>query len=68
MSVKKGEGFLHTAELLDADSGHQYVVGNKISTYFLSRTGGELRYHQRIGGGGSGAEAIRENAYQSGIS
>ena len=63
---QKGEGVLATAELLNADGEPQYVVGDNISAYFLSRAGGELRFTTKIGGGGSGTEQL-ENAYQSGI-
>lgn len=63
---QKGEGVLATAELLDSDGEVQYAVGDKISVYFLSRSGGELRFTTKIGGGGSGTEQL-ENAYQGGI-
>ncbi len=63
---QKGEGVLSSAELLNADGEIQYVVGDKISAYFLSRSGGELRFTTKIGGSGSGTEQL-ENAYQSGI-
>ncbi len=41
-------------------------MGDKISAYFMSRAGGELRFTMKIGGGGSGTEQL-ENAFQSGI-
>ncbi|MBN1957249.1 MAG: 30S ribosomal protein S1 [Desulfuromonadales bacterium] len=63
---QKGEGVLASAELLNADGELQYAVGDRISVYFLSRSGGELRFTTRIGGGGSGTEQL-ENAFQSGI-
>lgn len=63
---QKGEGVLATAELLDSDGEVQFAVGDKISAYFMSRTGGELRFTTKIGGGGSGTEQL-ENAFQSGI-
>ena len=63
---QKGEGVLATAELLDNDGEAQYAEGDKISAYFLSRSGGELRFTTKIGGGGSGTEQL-ENAFQSGI-
>ncbi len=63
---QKGEGVLSTAELLNPDGEAQYAVGDKISAYFLSRTGGELRFTTKIGGTGSGIEQL-ENAYQAGI-
>ncbi|NOQ51465.1 MAG: 30S ribosomal protein S1 [Desulfuromonadaceae bacterium] len=63
---QKGEGVLATAELLNAEGEPQYAVGDKISTYFLSRANGELRFTTKIGGGGSGAEQL-EDAYQGAI-
>lgn len=63
---QKGEGVLSSAELLDADGEPQYVVGDKIGAYFLSRDGGELRFTTKVGGSGSGPEQL-EDAYQSGI-
>ena len=63
---QKGEGVLASAELLNGDGEHQYAVGDKISAYFLSRAGGELRFTTKIGGTGSGTEQL-ENAYQAGI-
>lgn len=63
---QKGEGVLATAELLNNDGEAQFAVGDKISAYFMSRTGGELRFTTKIGGGGSGTEQL-ENAFQSGI-
>jgi len=59
---QKGEGVLASAELLNGDGEHQYAVGDKISAYFLSRSGGELRFTTKIGGTGSGTEQL-ENAY-----
>ena len=58
---QKGEGVLASAELLNTEGEHQYVVGDKISAYFLSRAGGELRFTTKIGGTGSGTEQL-ENA------
>lgn len=63
---QKGEGVLSSAELLNAEGEMQYAVGDTISAYFLSRSGGELRFTTKIGGSGSGTEQL-ENAYQSGI-
>lgn len=63
---QKGEGVLSSAELLNSEGEIQYAVGDKISAYFLSRAGGELRFTTKIGGSGSGTEQL-ENAYQSGI-
>lgn len=63
---QKGEGVLATAELLDADGETQYAVGDKVSAFFMSRSGGELRFTMKIGGGQSGTEQL-ESAFQSGI-
>lgn len=63
---QKGEGVLATAELLNADGEAQYAVGDKMSVYFLSRSGGELRFTTKIGGGGSGTEQL-ESAFEGGI-
>lgn len=63
---QKGEGVLSTAELVNNDGEIQYAVGDVVSAYFLSRSGGELRFTTKIGGAGSGIEQL-ENAYQSGI-
>lgn len=63
---QKGEGVLATAELLNAEGEPQYQVGDKVSVFFLSRAGGELRFTTKVGGGGSGTEQL-ENAFQSGI-
>ncbi|SEA38876.1 SSU ribosomal protein S1P [Desulfuromusa kysingii] len=63
---QKGEGVLSSAELLNAEGEIQYAVGDVISAYFLSRSGGELRFTTKIGGSGSGTEQL-ENAYQTGI-
>ena len=63
---QKGEGVLATAELLDNDGEPQHQIGDKISVFFLSRSGGELRFTTKVGGSGSGTEQL-ENAFQSGI-
>ncbi|PLY05841.1 MAG: 30S ribosomal protein S1 [Desulfuromonas sp.] len=63
---QKGEGIVATAELLNADGEPAFAAGDKIATYFLSRSGGELRFTTKIGGSGSGTEQL-ENAFHSGI-
>ncbi len=63
---QKGEGVLLTSELLGPEEKLAYAEGDKISTYFLSRAGGELRFTTKIGGGGSGTEQLEE-AWRSGI-
>ncbi|MDH3999361.1 MAG: 30S ribosomal protein S1, partial [Desulfuromonadales bacterium] len=42
------------------------AVGDKISAYFMSRTGGEMRFTMRLGGGSSGTAQLEE-AWRSGI-
>ncbi len=63
---QKGEGVLATAELLNADGEPQYAVGDRIAVFFLSRSGGELRFTTKVGGSGSGTEQL-EDAFQGGI-
>ena len=63
---QKGEGVLATAELLNADGEPQYAVGDRIGVFFLSRSGGELRFTTKVGGSGSGTEQL-EDAFQGGI-
>ncbi len=63
---QKGEGVLATAELLNADGEPQYAVGDRIAVFFLSRSGGELRFTTKVGGSGSGTEQL-EDGFQGGI-
>lgn len=63
---QKGEGVLASAELLDNEGTPLYKKGDKISAYFLSRAGGELRFTTKIGGSGAGTEQIEE-AFRAGI-
>ncbi|HEX9779180.1 MAG TPA: 30S ribosomal protein S1 [Geopsychrobacteraceae bacterium] len=63
---QKGEGVLAGSELLDAEGNLTVAVGDRISAYFLSRAGGELRFTTRLGGGSTGTEQLEE-AWQSGI-
>jgi len=63
---QKGEGVLATAELLDANGEAKYAAGDKVAVFFLSRSGGELRFTTKVGGGSSGSEQL-ENAYASRI-
>ncbi|MEA3464637.1 MAG: 30S ribosomal protein S1 [Thermodesulfobacteriota bacterium] len=63
---QKGEGVLDVRELQD-DSGELTVeVGDSISAYFMSRTGGEMRFTTRIGAGSSGTAQLEE-AWRNGI-
>ena len=63
---QKGEGVLAGSELLDAEGNMMVAVGDKISAYFLSRSGGELRFTTKLGGGTTGTEQL-EDAFHSGI-
>lgn len=63
---QKGEGVLAGSELLDAEGNLTVAVGDKISAYFLSRAGGELRFTTKLGGGSTGTEQL-EDAFHSGI-
>lgn len=63
---QKGEGVIASAELLDSEGAPLYKKGDKISAYFLSRAGGELRFTTKIGGSGAGTEQIEE-AFRAGI-
>ncbi len=64
---QKGEGVLATAELLNAEGEPQYRAGDKLAVYFLSRSGGELRFTTRIGGGGNSGTEQLEHAFANGI-
>jgi small subunit ribosomal protein S1 len=62
---QKGEGVLDKKELLDAEGNLSVSEGDAIAAYFLSRSGGELRFTTRIGG--SAGSAQLEEAWRSGI-
>lgn len=63
---QKGEGVLEVREIQD-DAGELTVnVGDKISAFFMSRSGGEMRFTLKIGGGSSGSAQLEE-AWRSGI-
>lgn len=63
---QKGEGVLDVRELQD-DSGEVTIeVGDSISAYFMSRSGGEMRFTLSVGGGSGGSEQLEE-AWRSGI-
>lgn len=64
--AQKGEGVLDTRELLDAEDQLTARVGEPLPVYFLSRSGGELKFTTRIGGGASGTAQLEE-AWRSGI-
>lgn len=63
---QKGEGILAGSELLDPEGNMTASVGDKISAYFLSRAGGELRFTTKLGGGSTGTEQL-EDAFHGGI-
>jgi len=64
---QKGEGVIASSELLDAEEQPAFAVGDKISVYFLSREGGELRFTCKIGGGGGSGTEQLEEAWRNGI-
>ncbi len=57
---QKGEGVLDSRELLDEVGKLTVSVGDRVSAYFLSRKGGELRFTTRLGGGSSGTAQLEE--------
>ena len=63
---QKGEGVLDVRELQDESGEVTVAVGDKISAYFMSRAGGEMRFTLSIGGGSHGAAQLEE-AWRSGI-
>jgi len=63
---QKGEGVLDVRELQGDDGELTVQVGDRISAYFVSRAGGELRFTTRLGGGESGTSQLEE-AWRSGI-
>jgi small subunit ribosomal protein S1 len=63
---QKGEGVLDARELLDEEERPTVAEGDRIKVFFLSRSGGELRFTTRLGSGSSGAAQIEE-AWRSGI-
>jgi len=63
---QKGEGVLDRKEILDNEGELTVAVGDTVSAYFMSRTGGELRFTTRLGGGSSGTAQLEE-AWHSGI-
>ncbi len=63
---QKGEGILDVKELLDEDGNLTVAVGDKVSAYFMSSQGGEMRFTMRLGGGSSGTAQLEE-AWRSSI-
>lgn len=57
---QKGEGVLDRKEVLDDEGKLTVAVGDKVSAFFLSRKGGELRFTTRLGGGSSGTAQLEE--------
>lgn len=62
---QKGEGVIDKKELMDADGNAKIAEGDVLTAYFLSRSGGELRFTTRIGGGPGNAQL--EDAWRNGI-
>lgn len=63
---QKGEGILDRKEVQDEEGNLSIAVGDKLNAYFLSRSGGELRFTTRLAAGVAGAAQIEE-AWRSGI-
>jgi small subunit ribosomal protein S1 len=63
---QKGEGVLDTNELRDGEGQLKFAVGDRISAYYVSHDGGEMRFTTRIGSGSAG-NAQLEEAWRSGI-
>jgi small subunit ribosomal protein S1 len=63
---QKGEGVLAVHEFQNEDGELSVAVGDRITAYFVSREGGEMRFTTRIGGGSSGTDQLEE-AWRSGI-
>jgi len=62
---QKGEGVLDKAEMVDDEGGISVAEGDSVIAYFLSRSGGELRFTTRIGG--EAGQARLEEAWRSAI-
>ena len=63
---QKGEGILDRSEVLDEEDNLTVAVGDKLKAYFISHSGGELRFTTRLASGMAGAAQIEE-AWRSGI-
>jgi small subunit ribosomal protein S1 len=63
---QKGEGILERGEILDADGKATVSEGDRLSAYFLSGEGGELRFTTRLGGGSTGSAQL-EQAWENSI-
>jgi small subunit ribosomal protein S1 len=63
---QKGEGVLDVKELQDEEGKVAVAAGDKLTAYFLSAAGGELRFTTRLGAGAAGAAQLEE-AWRSGI-
>jgi small subunit ribosomal protein S1 len=63
---QKGEGLLDSRELQDEDGNLTVAAGDRISVYFLSSAGGELRFTTRIGSAAAGSAQLEE-AWRNGI-
>ncbi|MDY0191728.1 MAG: 30S ribosomal protein S1 [Desulfuromonas sp.] len=63
---QKGEGVIEVRELQDEAGELTVAIGDKISAYFMSRAGGEMRFTRSLGGGIHGSAQLEE-AWRSGI-
>jgi small subunit ribosomal protein S1 len=63
---QKGEGILERSEILDDDGNPTVAEGDTLHAWFLSGSGGELRFTTRLGGGSAGSAQL-EQAFESGI-
>jgi small subunit ribosomal protein S1 len=63
---QKGEGILELGEILDADGRQTVSEGDRLSAYFLSDEGGELRFTTRLGSGSAGTAQL-EQAWENSI-
>jgi small subunit ribosomal protein S1 len=57
---QKGEGVLEKKELLDAEGHLSVAEGDRLTVFFRSRAGGELRFSARIGGVDAGLASLEE--------
>ena len=64
---QKGEGVLDLKELLDGDGQPTVAAGERLTVYFLGRSGDELRFTTRIGGRSGAGTAHLEEAWRGGI-
>jgi small subunit ribosomal protein S1 len=63
---QKGEGVVDRKELLDGEGNLTVAEGDRLSVFFRSRAGGELRFSARIGSADAGLASLEE-AFRGGI-